>query len=407
MSNEEEIGRKGNDEKEKEEKGNDEKEKKEKGNDEKEKEWKGNNEEEIRRKGNDDKVKERKGNFEKEDNNCVPSSSEGVGSREKFQKLGLSLQINISHTAGEKKEVKRRSSFGPPKPLRRSHVVREDYAQDPELIQHGEHADEDNSCPGDSRSEQELNHEVGRSASSGAERSGYSGADEKKEIKRRSSFGPPKPLRKRSKSVFAYHALDLELYEHQELDDEPIQGAHKVEGGVVKKRSRSLHPKSIPQGSPKGEPPGGVKKRSRSVHSKIEPRETPKVKEEPLGGVKKRSRSVHSKIEPQGSPKVEGKPLEGAKKRSRSVHPKIEPRGAPKVEDEPVEEVKKRSRTVHTDTKVPGESRKRSKTVLGFDGSASLKRMCLGSGIEQCLDQGRRRSLRLAGTRPGLKLTEN
>ena len=323
--NDEEIRRKGNDEKEKEEKVNDEQERK--GNDKKEKEGKENNE----------KEKEEKENDENEDYNCVPSSSEGVRSCEKFLKLGLSLQINISHTAGEKKEIKRRSSFGTPKLLRRSQVVREDNAEDPELLQHV-----DLPCPGDRRSEQELN--------TGAGRSGYSGAGEKKEMKRISSYGPPKPLRKRSKSVCTDYALEQELYQHQELDDEPIQGASKVE-------------------------------------------------REPLREVKKRSRSVQSKLEP----KVVGKPSGGVKTRIRSVYPKIEPRG----EEESVEEVKKRSRTVHTYTKVPVESRKRSKTVLGFDGSASLKRMCLGSDMVQYLDQGRRRSLRLAGIRPELNLTAN
>lgn len=304
---------------------NDEQERK--GNDKKEKEGKENNE----------KEKEEKENDENEDYNCVPSSSEGVRSCEKFLKLGLSLQINISHTAGEKKEIKRRSSFGTPKLLRRSQVVREDNAEDPELLQHV-----DLPCPGDRRSEQELN--------TGAGRSGYSGAGEKKEMKRISSYGPPKPLRKRSKSVCTDYALEQELYQHQELDDEPIQGASKVE-------------------------------------------------REPLREVKKRSRSVQPKLEP----KVVGKPSGGVKTRIRSVYPKIEPRG----EEESVEEVKKRSRTVHTYTKVPVESRKRSKTVLGFDGSASLKRMCLGSDMVQYLDQGRRRSLRLAGIRPELNLTAN
>ena len=279
MNDEEEIGRKGNDEKEKEGKVNDEKERKE--NDKKEKEGK----------ENDEKEKEEKENDENEDYNCVTSSSEGVDSCEKFLKQGLSLQINISHTADEKKEIKRRSSFGPPKLLRRSQVVREDNAEDPELLQHV-----DLPCPGDRRSEQELN--------PGAGRSGYSGAGEKKKMKRISSYGPPKPLRKRSKSVCTDYALEQELYQHQELDDEPIQGASEVER-------------------------------------------------------------------------------------------------------EPLREVKKRSRTVHTYTKVPVESRKRSKTVLGFDGSASLKRMCLGSDMVQYLDQGRRRSLRLAGIRPGLNLTAN
>ena len=328
MNDEEEIGRKGNDEKEKEGKVNDEKERKE--NDKKEKEGK----------ENDEKEKEEKENDENEDYNCVTSSSEGVGSCEKFLKQGLSLQINISHTADEKKEIKRRSSFGPPKLLRRSQVVREDNAEDPELLQHV-----DLPCPGDRRSEQELN--------PGAGRSGYSGAGEKKKMKRISSYGPPKPLRKRSKSVCTDYALEQELYQHQELDDEPIQGASEVE-------------------------------------------------REPLREVKKRSRSVQSKLEP----KVVGKSSGGVKTRIRSVYPKIEPRAA-SVEEESVEEVKKRSRTVHTYTKVPVESRKRSKTVLGFDGSASLKRMCLGSDMVQYLDQGRRRSLRLAGIRPGLNLTAN
>ena len=197
-------------------------------------------------------------------------------------------------------------------------------------------------------------------------------------------------------------------------------------------RSFSAHPRMIKLENLvvdqqfKDAPGVGIKRRSRTVYPrKDKPRDlhiTPELKDTVREEEKMKSRTVHPrKDKPRDldmTPEVKPTPRVGVKKRSRTVHPRLDkPRDldiTPKIKHTRVGVARSVTFEINqsgSSADVFDRSRKRSKTVLGLDGSGSSKRRFLGSDMEDVAGstetkearfcQGQRRSLRLEDLEQG------